>query len=169
MIFHLLITSLFIQTTLMVSSPAFKANESIPVKYTCEGSSINPPLEIGNLPKEAKSLVLIMDDPDAPKGTFDHWIMWNIPVQAKIDENSVPGKEGKNGVNQNKYIGPCPPSGVHHYHFRVYAMDGMLELPIETDKKALIKAMEGHTIAAGELIGLYEKKTKSNKLKTEKK
>ena len=99
-----------------------------------------------------------MDDPDAPSGTFDHWIMWNIPPIDKIEENSAPGIQGINSKNQNKYYGPCPPSGTHHYHFRIYALDTKLDIPEKSDKKALLKALEGHIIATGELIGVYKKK-----------
>jgi Raf kinase inhibitor-like YbhB/YbcL family protein len=149
--------SLVINKTLSVKSPAFSNNDFIPSNYSCEGSNINPELTISEIPKDARSLALIMDDPDAPKGTFDHWVMWNIPVTEKISENSVPGAQGKNGKNENKYTGPCPPSGTHHYHFKIYALDTKLDLPISTDKKALLKAMEGHIIGSGELIGLYKK------------
>jgi len=153
----LFLLTITVQSIITVKSPAFKADENIPVKYTCEGANINPPLLIGDIPKGAKSLALILEDPDAPKGTFDHWVMWNIPLIEKIEENSAPGKEGKNGMMKNKYIGPCPPSGTHHYHFRVYALDTRLDLSESTDKKALQKAMEGHILAAGELVGLYKK------------
>ncbi len=148
------------QAALTVSSPVFQANALIPTKYTCEGANINPPLNVGGIPKTTKSLVLIVDDPDAPNGTFDHWVMWNIPVLNVIEENSAPGKEGKNGKHENKYIGPCPPKGVHHYHFRVYALDAKLDLPESTDKKALLQAIASHTLASGEVIGLYERKNK---------
>lgn len=143
--------------TLTVKSPAFENNQSIPSKYTCDGSNINPALSIKDIPKESKSLALVIDDPDAPKGTFDHWIMWNIPVKEMIEENSAPGAQGKNGKGENKYYGPCPPSGTHHYHFHVYALDTKLDLPVNTDKNALLKAMEGHIIGQGELIGTYKK------------
>jgi len=143
--------------TLTVKSPAFANNDLIPVKYTCEGSNINPEINIRDIPQDAKSLALILDDPDAAKGTFDHWVMWNIPVKEKIEENSAPGAQGKNGKNENKYAGPCPPSGTHHYHFRIYALDTKLDLPLITDKKALLKAMEGHILSSGELIGIYKK------------
>ncbi|MGZ4097387.1 MAG: YbhB/YbcL family Raf kinase inhibitor-like protein [Bacteroidia bacterium] len=143
--------------TLTVKSPAFANNDPIPSKYTCDGSNINPEINIKDIPGEAKSLALIVDDPDAPKGTFDHWVMWNIPVKDKIEENSSPGAQGKNGKNENNYTGPCPPSGMHHYHFRVYALDIKLDLPVSTDKKTLLKVMDGHIVATGELVGTYKK------------
>ena len=120
-LFLITMTILTATKTLTVSSPAFSNNGFIPSKYTCDGSNINPELIIRDIPQDTRSLALIIDDPDAPKGTFDHWVMWNIPVKDKIDENSTPGAEGKNGKNENKYMGPCPPSGTHHYHFKVYA------------------------------------------------
>jgi Raf kinase inhibitor-like YbhB/YbcL family protein len=143
--------------TLLIKSPAFANGGFIPSKYTCNGANINPELTIKDIPGDTKSLALIVDDPDAPKGTFDHWVMWNIPVKEKIEENSAPGMQGKNGKNENKYIGPCPPSGTHHYHFRVYALDTKFDLPVNTDKKNLLKAIEGHILGTGEIIGLYKK------------
>lgn len=143
---------------LSVKSPAFEANEYIPAQYTCEGTNINPEIEIGDIPDNARSLAIIMDDPDAPKGNFDHWIIWNIPVTKKIAENSAPGVQGQNGKKENKYTGPCPPTGVHHYHFNVYALDTQLDLPAGSNKKALLNAMGGHVVAKGELVGLYRKK-----------
>lgn len=143
--------------TLTVKSPAFANNDFIPSKYTCTGSNINPELIIKDLPDEAKSLALIVEDPDASSGTFDHWVMWNIPVKDKIEENSTPGAQGKNGKNENKYTGPCPSTGTHHYHFKVYALDTKLDLPINTDKNDLLKTMKSHILASGELIGLFKK------------
>src|SRR5687767_14442571 len=104
---------------LKIESQVFFADGLIPVKFTCHGENINPEIEISNIPAAAKSLVLVVDDPDAPGGTYTHWIMWNIPVKDKIDENSAPGTQGLNDKNENKYTGPCPPAGTHHYHFRV--------------------------------------------------
>lgn len=143
--------------TLTVTSPAFAENEMIPVKYTCKGEDVNPEINIMGIPTEAKSLALIMDDPDAPSGDFVHWVMWNIPIQEKIAENSAPGVQGLNGLDENKYKGPCPPSGTHHYHFKMYALDTKLDLPAATDKQGLLKAMEGHVLASGELVGLFKK------------
>jgi len=107
-------------------------------------------------PKEAKTLVLIIDDPDAPRGTFDHWVVWNIPASTnKIGENTVPGKEGINGAGHPSYMGPCPPGGTHRYFFKVYALDMELNLGMNSRKKDIEKAMQSHIIAKGELIGLY--------------
>lgn len=143
--------------TLTIKSPAFEANKKIPRKYTCEGESASPPLEIQGTPDEAKTLALIMDDPDAVSGTFDHWVAWNIPASTtKITENQSPlGIEGLNSARENKYHAPCPPSGSHRYTFKIYALDTEIKLNPKSRKKDLEKAMEGHIIAKGELIGLY--------------
>ncbi|HYG50630.1 MAG TPA: YbhB/YbcL family Raf kinase inhibitor-like protein [Flavobacteriales bacterium] len=150
--------SLAVTSTLNVKSPAFSTNEYIPAKYTCDGANINPSLTIENIPKNTVSLALVMEDPDAPYGTFDHWIMWNIPVTNTIEEDSAPGVQGKNSENKHAYSGPCPPSGVHHYHFRLFALNCKLNLPNGTDKKMLLKAMDNHVLAHGELVGLYKGK-----------
>lgn len=142
---------------LVVTSPVFANNEIIPAKYTCIGSDVNPAITITDIPDHTKSLALIVDDPDAPNGTFDHWVMWNIPVTNKIDENSAPGVQGKNGKGENKYMGPCPPSGTHHYNFKLYALDTKLDLPAGSDKNMLLKAMDKHILASGGLIGLFNK------------
>jgi hypothetical protein len=153
----LLIMLLTSTGTLTLSSPAFRNKGDIPEKYTCAGSNVSPEIQIGNIPSAAKSLALIVDDPDAPGSTFDHWIMWNIPVTDKIAENSSPGTQGLNGKKENKYCGPCPPKGLHHYHFRVYALDAQLDIPAKSDKAALMKAMEGHILASGKLVGTFKK------------
>ncbi len=149
--------SITISTTLTVKSPVFKSNDYIPAKYGCDQSNINPPLQIENLPANTKTVALIMDDPDAPKGTFVHWVVWNIKPNASIDEDKNPGTEGKNGKGENKYTGPCPPSGTHHYHFKVYALDTELNLPKSNDKEGLLKAMKDHIIGQGELVGLFKR------------
>jgi Raf kinase inhibitor-like YbhB/YbcL family protein len=141
---------------LIVKSPAFEANTKIPKKYTCEGESVNPALTIEGVPKEAKSLALIFEDPDAVSGIFDHWIMWNIPPEtSKIEENSAPGVEGLNSGRRQGYYPPCPPSGSHRYIFKVYALDQMLTLPEKTKKADLLNAMQNHILAEGQIIGLY--------------
>ena len=149
--------------TLTVKSPAFGPNESIPSKFTCEGDNVSPELRVDNIPSETGCLALIMDDPDASSGTFDHWIMWNIPVTDKIAENKAPGVQGKNGRGENKYTGPCPPIGTHHYHFKIFALDKMLDLQEGSGKQELLRAMEGHIIAKGELVGLYKKNNTAKK------
>jgi len=147
-----------IQATLTVTSPDFQDGKMIPEKFTCEGSNTSPAISITNIPKEAVSMVLIMDDPDAPNGGFDHWVVFNIEPGGNILENSVPGIEGSNGKGEAKYTGPCPPTGEHHYHFKVYALDMMLNLKIGATKKNVLENMTGHIIAWGEIVGLYSKK-----------
>ncbi len=143
---------------LTVKSPAFENNKLIPAKYTCDGDEVNPPLTIEGIPQGTQMLALIIDDPDAPRGTFDHWIVWGIPPTSKIEENSVPGIEGLNSAGQRSYMGMCPPSGTHRYFFKVYALDAKLVLsPSSTRKKDLEKAMQSHILAKGELIGLYKR------------
>ena len=143
---------------LTVKSPAFQPNNQIPKKYSCDGEQINPPLTVEGVPKESKSLALIVDDPDAPHGTFDHWVVWDIPPSTtKIAEHSIPGTEGLNGARQKGFMGPCPPSGTHRYFFKVYALNTELKLGAKTTKRELEKAMENHILAKGELIGLYKR------------
>jgi Raf kinase inhibitor-like YbhB/YbcL family protein len=142
---------------LTVTGPAFENNKLIPVKYTCDGDDVNPLLIIEGIPEETKSLVLIVDDPDAPMGTWDHWVVWNIPPTNRIEENSVPGVEGLNDFRKHSYGGPCPPSGTHRYFFKVYALDTKLDLNQNSKKKDLEKAMKDHTLAKGELVGLYSR------------
>lgn len=144
--------------TIDVSSSVFSANEEIPSRYTCDGEDVNPPLTIGKLPERTRSLALIVEDPDAPMGTWDHWLVWNIPPAKEIKEDSIPGVEGKNSFNKHHYGGPCPPSGTHRYFFKVYALDALLELGADTDKEDLEKAMTGKILGRGEIMGLYRKK-----------
>jgi Raf kinase inhibitor-like YbhB/YbcL family protein len=150
--------SVTISSTLVIKSPAFKNNEFIPSKYTCDGVNINPEISIDEIPENTKCLAIIVDDPDAPNGTFCHWVLWDITPKTSIKEDSAPGIQGRNSFGENKYNGPCPPSGRHHYHFKVYALDTKLSsLPPTTDKKELEKAMKDHIIASGETVGLYKR------------
>ena len=142
---------------LTVTSPAFRHNGFIPVKYTCDGDDVNPPLNVTGIPDGAKSLVLIVDDPDAPMGTWDHWIVWNINPVEVIQENSVPGTEGLNDSRTRSYTGPCPPSGTHRYFFKVYALDEKLDLKTNSRKKDVENAIKGHVLAKGEIVGLYKR------------
>lgn len=141
----------------LVVTSVFNNHETIPVKYTCDGEDVNPPLSISGIPASAKSLAIIIDDPDAPGKIWVHWVVWNISVTNRIKENTVPGKEGLNDFKRNAYGGPCPPSGVHRYFFKVYALDKELNLTEETTKHQLEAAMKGHIVASGELIGLYSR------------
>lgn len=148
---------------MQITSSAFKNNESIPAKYTCDGENINPPLQFSAVPETAKSLALIMDDPDAPRGTFVHWTLWNIsPEQKEIAANSVPAGtvEGLTSFGKPGYGGPCPPAGTHRYFFKLYALDELLDLNPDADKAKLEQAMEGHVLAQAELVGLYSRSVK---------
>ena len=143
---------------LKIRSVAFSHGGYIPPKYTCEGENVNPPLEISDLPENTKSLALIVEDPDAPKGVYDHWIVWNIPPNEMILENSRPGISGKNSFGNTGYGGPCPPSGSHRYFFKAYALDRELNIEAGSDKKRLNEAMKDHILGSGELMGRYQKK-----------
>ena len=144
---------------LTLTSPEFEPNSLIPEKYTCLDSDINPPLAIENIPQDTVSLALIMDDPDAPVGTWDHWIVWNILPTEMIEENSVPegSTQGKNSWGRNNYGGPCPPSGTHRYFFKLYALDTRLDLDASATKQDLENRMDGHIIEKTEMIGLFSK------------
>jgi Raf kinase inhibitor-like YbhB/YbcL family protein len=144
-----------------ISSTAFENNSFIPSRYTCEGLERNPPLKFKNVPAEAKSLVLIVDDPDAPIKTFIHWTVWNIdPKTTEIDENSCPNGaiEGINSGGRRGYTRPCPPSGTHRYFFKLIALDKMLDLGPNSYIEDIENATEGHVIQKAEFIGLYKKK-----------
>lgn len=140
-----------------LTSPEFKNNQFIPAKFTCQGLDINPALEIQDMPSQVRSLALIVDDPDAPAGTWAHWVVFNIPPVSRIEENSAPGMLGANTLGELKYHGPCPPSGTHRYFFKLYALDILLELKQGASKGALEKAMRAHILDQAELIGLYKK------------
>lgn len=140
-----------------VLSAAFNHGGQIPKKYTCEGENINPPLEISNLPTGTKTIALIVEDPDTPHGTFDHWVAWNIAPNRSIAENSAPGVNGTNGFGNEGYGGPCPPSGSHRYYFKVYALDAELDLPAASNKRELQLAMKDHILAKGELMAHYKR------------
>lgn len=142
---------------LTIASPAFGSMVRIPKKYTCQGADINPELNIKGIHSGTKSLAIIMDDPDAPMGTWVHWVVWNIKPTEKIFEDSIPGTEGMNSAGGQYYHGPCPPTGTHRYFFKVYALDTTLNLPQVVGKKELENAMQGHIIAQGELVGVYSK------------
>jgi Raf kinase inhibitor-like YbhB/YbcL family protein len=148
----------FRMETVTISSPAFTHGEAIPARYTCDGADVSPPLTIGTTPPEARSLALIMDDPDAPMGTWVHWVVWNIPAHTReIPEDGLPlgASQGRNDWRRSGYGGPCPPSGTHRYFFRLYALDTPLQLAPSTTKADLERAMQGHILARGELMGTY--------------
>jgi Raf kinase inhibitor-like YbhB/YbcL family protein len=157
--------------TITLTSPAFKNNERIPAKHTGEGADVSPPLEWANAPDGTKSFALVCDDPDAPVGTWDHWVIWNIPADRKglpegvAKTETVPdlggARQGKNSWPDGRvgYSGPMPPKGHgnHHYIFRIYALDQGLDLKAGSNKKALEAAMKGHILGEGRLVGLYSR------------
>lgn len=146
------------QTKVMtVTSSAFRTNGSIPAKYTCKGENINPPLDISDIPPNARSLALIIDDPDAPGGTWLHWAVWNIPVTHHLQEDDIPGQQARNDFRRNTYGGPCPPSGKHRYFFKIYALDEVLDLAEGATFKELESAMADHIVGYGELVGRFSK------------
>lgn len=147
--------------TIRISSAAFAQSGTIPAKYTCDGSDVSPPLMIGNVPPGAKSLALIVDDPDAPAGTWVHWVVWNIdPATKEIKENSLPrgAQEGMTDFRKRGYGGPCPPGGTHRYFFRLYALDSLMTLGPNTTRTLLEQAMKRHIVAQSELMGRYTRK-----------
>ena len=147
-----------------LESTAFEHGGKIPSKHTCDGENINPPLTISDVPSEAKSLVLIMDDPDVPKairedGMWDHWVVFNIPPNLQeIKEGEEPeGVHGAGTGGNEDYFGPCPPDREHRYFFKLYALDAKLDLPRKASKQQVEEAMEGLIIVQTELMGLYER------------
>jgi Raf kinase inhibitor-like YbhB/YbcL family protein len=145
---------------LKISSPAFENGGKIPKEYTCDGKNVNPPLKIDNAPLNVKSFALVFDDIDAPRGTYVHWIVWNIdPGLKEMRENSVPegAVQGVNDFKKRNYGGPCPPGRAHRYVFKIYALDTLLDLNPSGSKKDLEKAMEDHIISRAQLTGLYKR------------
>jgi len=151
---------------IQLTSSAFKEGEPIPSKFTCEGEDISPPLKWSDLPQGTKSLALISDDPDAPVGTWVHWVIYNIPPTVNELEEGIPtakevpngAKQGMNDFKKIGYGGPCPPSGTHRYFFKLYALDIELGLDPGATKNDLLKAIEGHILEMGQLMGTYQRK-----------
>ena len=148
-----------------VTSSAFEENGMIPVQYTCDGKDLSPPLAWDNIPDGTKSIALICDDPDAPMGTWVHWVLFNLPADTRELIENIPSDENlKNGARHGKndfrnfgYGGPCPPSGTHRYYFKVYALDTVIGLSAGATKRQLLGAMEGHILAEGQLMGRYKR------------
>lgn len=143
---------------LIVKSAAFENNKPIPKKYTCDGDNVNPPLTIEAIPPETKSLAIIVEDPDAPYGTFGHWVVWNLAPTKKIEENTSSGTAGLNDFGKHRYGGPCPPYGTHHYIFKIFALDKQLDLNKDLRRAGLETAIKANIIAEGKIVGLYSKK-----------
>lgn len=145
----------------MKLTSVFEHNGQIPSVYTCDGEDLAPVLEIANVPLAAKELVLIADDPDAPMGTWVHWVLYNVPPETtRLDNTNLPegAKQGMTDFGRVGWGGPCPPSGVHRYFFKLYAIDKNLDLPSGSTKYQVEKAIEGHVIEKTELVGLYKRK-----------
>ena len=148
-----------------LTSSVFQEGQSIPSLYTCDGKDISPPLSWSGAPVETKSFALIADDPDAPRGTWVHWVLWNLPATANELKEALPAiphlpsgaLQGKNDSGESGYGGPCPPSGTHRYFFKIYALDTMLPLKPGATKSQLEAAMKGHVLAQATLMGVYSR------------
>ena len=148
-------------SSISITSPAFQSGGDIPAKFTCNGTNVSPELKIKDVPNEAKSLVLIVDDPDAPRGLFTHWLAWNIdPKTTQIPETSAPSGavQGTNDFGKRNYGGPCPPSGTHRYFFKIFALDTKLNLKPSARRAELDAAVRGHIVGQGELMARYSHK-----------
>ena len=143
--------------SLEVTSTAFANNNPIPAEHTCEGSDTAPPLSWSKVPPRTKSIAVLADDPDAPKGTFTHWLVTGIPATTTSFAGALPegAVAAKNDKGTTGYAGPCPPTGVHHYRFRVYALD--ISLPAALTRTELVNKMSGHIVASGQLVGTYQR------------
>lgn len=148
-------------TNMKITIDSFKNGENIPQKYSCDGSNINPEIKITEIPQKTQSLVLIMDDPDAPMGLFTHWVVFNIPASSSItiNENSVPQNSilGLNSANKTSYIGPCPPNGTHRYYFKIFALDTLLNFEEGIKREELEKVMASHIVDQAQYFGLYQR------------
>jgi Raf kinase inhibitor-like YbhB/YbcL family protein len=148
---------------IQLTSAAFKEGQPIPRQYTCDGVNISPPLEWSGMPKTAKTVAIIADDPDAPAGTWVHWVVYNLPAEVigmvenlpASDNLKAGGFQGKNDFEKIGYGGPCPPSGSHRYFFKLYALDTELPLKAGATKADVEKAMAGHILSQGQLMGTY--------------
>lgn len=142
-----------------LKSTAFDSGESIPTKYTCDGANVSPPLQWSGVPDNAQSLVLICEDPDAPGRTFSHWVLYNIPpTTTALSEGDESGTPGNNDFGKSGYGGPCPPRGpAHRYYFRLYALDGDIEVVSGATRPQVLDSIEGHILAEAEWMGRYER------------
>ena len=155
-----------VAASLSLTSPAFEDGGQIPSRYTCDGEGASPPLAWGEPPPDTGSFALIVDDPDAPGGTFTHWVLFNLLADTRALPEDVPGDErlpdgaaqGRNDFRGAGWGGPCPPGGTHRYRFFLYALDSTLELPSDASKQQLVDAMEGRVLAEGRLTGTYSRR-----------
>jgi Raf kinase inhibitor-like YbhB/YbcL family protein len=156
--------------TIHLESPAFADNQPIPKVYTCDGKGVSPPLRWSGVPENARALALVCEDPDAPRGTFTHWVVFDLPPDAKELPEGVPtvervalgtggvaARQGKNDFGKTGYGGPCPPSGTHHYVFRIFALDDKPDPGPGAGRETLLRAIKGHVLAEGRLTGLYSR------------
>ena len=149
-----------VNMSLQITSNAFANGQSIPVKYSCKGNNISPDLAWSEPPAGTQSFALIVDDPDAPMGTWVHWVLYNLPASTRSlqeNTNSTGMSTGKNSSGNMHYDGPCPPSGTHRYYFKLYALDTNLNLSPGATKEQVLNAMQGHVLAQGELMGTFSK------------
>ncbi len=159
------ITEEDIEMAIEISSPAFQEGAAIPKKYSCDGQDVSPALAWSNIPSGSQSLALIMDDPDAPAGTWVHWVVYDMPASNSGLPENVPttggvpggGVQGNNSWKRSGYGGPCPPGGTHRYFFKLYALDKLLGLGPGATKGQVLKAMEGHVLDQGQLMGRYSR------------
>jgi Raf kinase inhibitor-like YbhB/YbcL family protein len=146
--------------TIIVTSSAFRDGQRIPARFSCDGNNVSPPLAWQGVPSEAKAVALVVDDPDAPRGTFVHWVLLDLtPRTSSLAENATPAgaTQAKNSAGKAAYFGPCPPSGTHHYRFTVHALSSLTGLPTGAELDRALKAIESSTIARGRLIGTYSR------------
>lgn len=151
--------------SIKVTSTAFEEGTIIPAKYTCDGDDVSPPLAWKGVPEDAESIALICDDPDAPMGTWVHWVVWNMPAdktgleEGIASDRTLPDgtRQGMTDFKKTGYGGPCPPSGTHRYYFKVYALDTKLDIDGDSKKSGLVEAMEGHILAEGRIMGKYKR------------
>lgn len=150
-----------------LKSNAFEAGETIPTRYTCDGEDVSPPLEWTDPPEETVAFALICDDPDAPRGTWTHWVLYNIPADFRLLREGVPtterlnwgGIQGRNDFGQIGYGGPCPPRGpAHRYYFRLFALDEQIDLPAGATRQEVLRRIHGHILAEAELMGRYARR-----------
>ncbi|MBL9102300.1 MAG: YbhB/YbcL family Raf kinase inhibitor-like protein [Myxococcales bacterium] len=146
---------------MQLTSSAFVSHQPIPLTYTCDGDEVTPPLRWSNVPSEARSLVLLVDDPDAGRGVFTHWLVYNLTPGSELSEGAraLPrgASEGMNDRGTVGYVGPCPPSGRHHYHFKIYALDTFINGLDSPTRDQIEAGMQGHILATGELVGTYQR------------